>query len=33
MMEQYWMDKLCDMKLLNEKEIEKKSQQIQQMEK
>ena len=33
MLEQEWMDKIYNIQLLNEKEIEKKSQQIQQIEK
>ena len=33
MLEQEWMEKIYNIQLLNEKEIEKKSQQIQQIEK
>ena len=33
MLEQEWMDKIYNIQLVNEKEIEKKSQQIQQIEK
>ena len=33
MLEQEWMDKIYNIQLLNEKDIEKKSQQIQQIEK
>ena len=33
MLEQEWMDKIYNIQLLNEKEIEKKSRQIQQIEK